>query len=78
MTSRSCHAAGVAGGVMLAEGISSLFSHHDQPQEIVEVMHEDQPAQEHDLGDWQHDSRYVSDNSFDDGGDSFSDDDSFI
>jgi hypothetical protein len=72
-------AAGVAGGVMLAEGISSLFSHHDQPQEIVEVMHEDQAAQEHDQGDWQQqDSRYVSDNSFDDGGDSFSEDDSFI
>lgn len=36
-------AAGVAGGVMLAEGISSLF-HHNQPQEIVEVIKEE-PSQ---------------------------------
>jgi hypothetical protein len=35
-------AAGVAGGVMLAEGISSMFHHNQQPQEIVEVI-EDQP-----------------------------------
>ena len=71
-------AAGVAGGVMLAEGISSLFSHHDQPQEIVEVIHEDQPVQDHDQSDWQQDSQYVSDDSFDGGGDFFSDDDSFV
>ena len=71
-------AAGVAGGVMLAEGISSLFSHHDQPQEIVEVIH-DEPVQSHDQNDWQQqDSQYVSDNDFDDGGDMFSDDDSFV
>ncbi|MBI6619489.1 DUF2076 domain-containing protein [Pseudomonas corrugata] len=36
-------AAGVAGGVMLAQGISSLF-HSNQPQEIVEVLKEE-PAQ---------------------------------
>lgn len=70
-------AAGVAGGVMLAEGISSLFSHHDQPQEIVEVIHDDQPV---DQGDWQpQNSQYVSDDGFDDSGsDLFSDDDSFV
>jgi hypothetical protein len=37
-------AAGVAGGVMLAEGISSLFNHNSQPQEIVEIIKEE-PAQ---------------------------------
>jgi len=36
-------AAGVAGGVMLAQGISSLF-HSNQPQEIVEILKEE-PAQ---------------------------------
>jgi hypothetical protein len=36
-------AAGVAGGVMLAQGISSLF-HSNQPEEIVEVLKEE-PAQ---------------------------------
>ncbi|WP_268799467.1 DUF2076 domain-containing protein [Pseudomonas huanghezhanensis] len=37
-------AAGVAGGVMLAQGISSLFHQNSQPQEIVEVIKEE-PAQ---------------------------------
>jgi len=37
-------AAGVAGGVMLAQGISSLFNHNSQPQEIVEII-KDEPAQ---------------------------------
>ncbi|WLH45568.1 DUF2076 domain-containing protein [Pseudomonas beijingensis] len=37
-------AAGVAGGVMLAQGISSLFHSNQQPQEIVEVIKEE-PAQ---------------------------------
>lgn len=70
-------AAGVAGGVMLAEGISSLFSHHDQPQEIVEVIHDEQPAEHGDLQP--QDSQYVSDDGFDDSGsDLFSDDDSFV
>lgn len=41
-------AAGVAGGVMLAQGISSLFhSNQQQPQEIVEVIKEE-PAQVND------------------------------
>ena len=34
-------AAGVAGGVMLAQGISSLFNHHSQPEEVVEVIKEE-------------------------------------
>ncbi|MBD0706681.1 DUF2076 domain-containing protein [Pseudomonas sp. Fig-3] len=37
-------AAGVAGGVMLAQGISSLFHGAQQPQEVVEVI-EPEPAQ---------------------------------
>ncbi|MFJ4145361.1 DUF2076 domain-containing protein [Pseudomonas sp. NPDC089734] len=71
-------AAGVAGGVMLAQGISSLFGHHNQPQEIVEVIH-DEPVQTHDSGGWgQQDQQYMADDSYDDGGDLFSDDDSFV
>ena len=41
-------AAGVAGGVMLAEGISSLFSHHQQPQVIEEII--EQPTSASDSG----------------------------
>ncbi|MDD2057241.1 DUF2076 domain-containing protein [Pseudomonas sp. GD03860] len=42
-------AAGVAGGVMLAQGISSLFNHHAQPEEVVEVIKEE-PAPASDSG----------------------------
>lgn len=62
-------AAGVAGGVMLAQGISSLFQHHQQP-EVVEVIKEE-PAQVNDQSDsgngWGDDQR-VADNSSDQGG----------
>ena len=37
-------AAGVAGGVMVADLLTNMF-HHDQPQEIVEVIRDDMPAQ---------------------------------
>lgn len=71
-------AAGVAGGVMLAQGISSLFHHNSQPEEIVEVIKEE-PAQVSDQGGWNNDDsqRYVADDSSygDDGGGFFSDDD---
>jgi hypothetical protein len=77
-------AAGVAGGVMLAEGISSLFHHNSQPQEIVEVIQE-QPSQFADQGGWNNDSQRLSNNdSFsnndfgDDSGGLFDDDDSFV
>ncbi|MCQ9391457.1 DUF2076 domain-containing protein [Pseudomonas viridiflava] len=76
-------AAGVAGGVMLAEGISSLFSHHSQPQEIVEVIH-DAPVQDqfsnNDQGNWnQPDPQYTADDNYNDDGGMFSDDDdSFV
>jgi hypothetical protein len=85
-------AAGVAGGVMLAEGISSLFHHNNQPQEIVEVLQES-PAQANDWGGGGDEQR-LSDNSsfgnndaggfadsgYDDGGSGFfsDDDDTFV
>lgn len=70
-------AAGVAGGVMLAQGISSLFHHNSQPEEVVEVIKEE-PAQVSDQSGWNDDSQqYVADDSnySDDGGGFFSDDD---
>ena len=85
-------AAGVAGGVMLAQGISSLFHHNQQPEEIVEVIKEE-PAQVSDQSgnDWGNDQR-VADNGFsgndqggftdtdysDDSSSFFDDDDSFV
>jgi hypothetical protein len=42
-------AAGVAGGVMLAQGISSLFHSNQQPQEVAEVIKEE-PAPVNDSG----------------------------
>jgi len=60
-------AAGVAGGVMLAQGISSLFHHNQQP-EVVEVIKEE-PAQVNDQsnGGWGDDQR-MADNSSNQGG----------
>ncbi|QXI39118.1 DUF2076 domain-containing protein [Pseudomonas xantholysinigenes] len=57
-------AAGVAGGVLLAQGISSLFNHHSQPEEVVEVIKEE-PAPASDQGGWndQDSQRQVADNS---------------
>ncbi|MFJ7283961.1 DUF2076 domain-containing protein [Pseudomonas sp. NPDC099000] len=62
-------AAGVAGGVMLAQGISSLFHSNQQPQEIVEVIKEE-PAQVNDQsGDnGSGDDQRVADNTSDQGG----------
>ena len=75
-------AAGVAGGVMLAQGISSLFQHHQQP-EVVEVIKEE-PAQVNDQsgdGGWG-DNPQVADNpDFSDTDDSTffgGDDDSYV
>ncbi|WP_207267950.1 DUF2076 domain-containing protein, partial [Pseudomonas sp. FW215-E1] len=58
-------AAGVAGGVMLAQGISSLFHHNQQPEEIVEVIKEE-PAQVADQGNngWGDDQRMANNDSF--------------
>ncbi|WP_349975248.1 DUF2076 domain-containing protein [Pseudomonas sp. WHRI 8519] len=86
-------AAGVAGGVLLAQGISSLFNHHSQPEEVVEVIKEE-PAPASDTGGWndQDAQQQVADNGgwgadqggyadtdygSDDGG-FFSDDDTFV
>jgi len=85
-------AAGVAGGVMLAQGISSLFNHHGQPEEVVDVIKEE-PAPASDAGGWsgQDDQHQVADSGYgsdqggfvesdygsDDGG-FFSDDDTFV
>ncbi|AWY41337.1 DUF2076 family protein [Pseudomonas putida] len=86
-------AAGVAGGVMLAQGISSLFSHNQQPQEIVEVIKEE-PAQVNDHGNngwgddqrmagndsWGNDQGGFADTDYNDDSSSFfgGDDDSFV
>jgi hypothetical protein len=85
-------AAGVAGGVMLAQGISSLFHHNQQPQEIVEVIKEE-PAQVSDQSNngWGDDQRVADNDSFgndqggftdtdysDDSSSFFDDDDSFV
>ena len=85
-------AAGVAGGVLLAQGISSLFNHNSQPEEVVEVIKEE-PAPASDSGGWNDQGgQQVADNggwgsdqggytdtdySSDDGG-FFSDDDSYV
>lgn len=86
-------AAGVAGGVLLAQGISSMFHQNSQPEEVVEVIKEE-PAPASDSGGWQDQGaqQQVADNGgygadqggyadtdygSDDGG-FFSDDDSFV
>ena len=84
-------AAGVAGGVMLAEGISSLFHHNNQPQEIVEVLQEPVPMQDQggwgneserfaNNDSWGNDSGNLTDTDFSDdsGGSFFDDDDTFV
>ncbi|MDD2133182.1 DUF2076 domain-containing protein [Pseudomonas kurunegalensis] len=86
-------AAGVAGGVLLAQGISSLFNHNSQPEEVVEVIKEeptpasdsggwnDQGGQQQvaDNGGWGSDQGGYADTDYgsDDGG-FFSDDDSYV
>ncbi|NMY83076.1 DUF2076 domain-containing protein [Pseudomonas sp. WS 5411] len=75
-------AAGVAGGVMLAQGISSLFSHNQQTQVVEEIVREE-PAPASDNGGWGNDEQRFADNDSADSGyadDSsfFGDDDSFV
>ena len=84
-------AAGVAGGVMLAQGISSLFNHHSQPETVTEVIKEE-PAPASDSGWGSNDEqRLTADNSgygndqggfmgtdYSDDGGFFSDDDSYV
>lgn len=86
-------AAGVAGGVMLAQGISSLFNHNaSQPQEVTEVINEapapasdsgwggnDEQRLTADNGDYSQSQGGFMDTDYgDDGGGFFSDDDSFV
>ncbi|MCR4542291.1 DUF2076 domain-containing protein [Pseudomonas sp. 18.1.10] len=53
-------AAGVAGGVLLAEGISSLFHHNQQPQVVEEII--EQPAPASDQGGWGNDDQKFAGN----------------
>ncbi len=83
-------AAGVAGGVLLAEGISSLFHHNQQPQIVEEII--EQPAPASDQGGWGNDdqkfagndnwggnnSDSFADSDYSDDSSSFGDDDSFV
>ncbi|MDR8371733.1 DUF2076 domain-containing protein [Pseudomonas lactis] len=79
-------AAGVAGGVLLAEGISSLFHHNAQPQVVEEII--EQPAPASDQGNWGNDDQQFAgndswggnnaDSDFSDDSSSFGDDDSFV
>lgn len=79
-------AAGVAGGVLLAEGISSLFHHNQQPQVVEEII--EQPAPASDQGNWgNNDQQFAgndswggnsADSDFSDDSSSFGDDDSFV
>ena len=83
-------AAGVAGGVLLAEGISSLFHHNQQPQVVEEII--EQPAPASDSGNWGNDDQKFAgkdswgsnnadsfaDSDYSDDSSSFGDDDSFV
>lgn len=87
-------AAGVAGGVMLAQGISSLFHNSQQPQEIVEILQQEpaQPVNDTGGGDsgwgdeqrvadnqsWGSDQDGFSDADYSDDSSFFGDDDSFV
>ena len=83
-------AAGVAGGVLLAEGLSSLFHHNQQPQVVEEII--EQPAPASDSGNWGNDDQKFAgndswgsnnadsfaDSDYSDDSSSFGDDDSFV
>ncbi|AKS07969.1 DUF2076 domain-containing protein [Pseudomonas trivialis] len=86
-------AAGVAGGVMLAEGISSLFNHNSQQPQVVEEIIREEPAPASDNGNWGNDdqkfagndswgndnaSDSFADSDYSDDSSSFGDDDSFV
>ncbi|AHC38012.1 ABC transporter substrate-binding protein [Pseudomonas fluorescens] len=85
-------AAGVAGGVMLAEGISSLFNHNSQQPQVVEEIIREEPAPASDNSNWGNDdqkfagndswgggnSDSFADNDYSDDDSSFGDDDSFV
>ena len=68
-------ATGVAGGIMVAELLGNMF-HHSQPQEIVEVIHEQAPAPSNDYNDSVDNASY--DSSDDYSGDGFDNDSDFF
>ncbi|CAG8868466.1 hypothetical protein PS627_03039 [Pseudomonas fluorescens] len=78
-------AAGVAGGVMLAHGISSLFNNDEQPAQVAEANHEE-AAPASDSGGWNQDDQqpvaddggYADTDYGNDDGGFFSDDDTFV
>lgn len=81
-------AAGVAGGVMLAQGISSLFSHNQQPQVVEEIIEEPTPTGNNGWGNDSGNPQFanntmsgsgIEDVGYDDDNSFFSDDDdSFV
>lgn len=85
-------AAGVAGGVMLAQGLSSLFNHNQQPAVVEEIIKEEPAPASDSGGGWNDQPRMANNDSWggsdqaglsdadfsnDDGG-FFSDDDSYV
>lgn len=70
-------AAGVAGGVMLAQGLSSLFGHQQQPQVVEEIINE-QPLPASDNQQFAGNDNFGLDDSGLDDDNLFSDDDSFV
>ena len=75
-------AAGVAGGVMLAQGISSLFSQHQQPQIVEEIIEQPVPASDSGWGSsnqpFANNGGGIEDVGLDDDDSFFSDDDSYV
>ena len=74
-------AAGVAGGVMLAQGISSLFHHNQQPQVVEEIIEQPVPVSDSRWGSgnqqYANSGSGIEDVGLDDDG-FFSDDDSYV
>lgn len=63
---------------MLAQGISSLFSHNQQPQVVEEIVREE-PAPASDNSGWGNDSAdSFADSGYADDSSYFGDDDSFV
>ncbi|MBP3363820.1 MAG: DUF2076 domain-containing protein, partial [Pseudomonas sp.] len=71
----------VAGGVMLAQGISSLFHHNQPPQVVEEIIEQPVPASDSGWGSgnqqYANSGSGIEDVGLDDDG-FFSDDDSYV
>ncbi|MDD2055244.1 DUF2076 domain-containing protein [Pseudomonas putida] len=57
-------AAGVAGGVMLAQGLSSLFSHNQQPAVVEEIIKEEPAPLSDSGGGWNDQPRMANNDSW--------------